>query len=241
MRNILKITTLAMSLSVFFACVSFGGCIDGSGQVKSETREVASFSGINISGSADVFLTPGETQSLTIQTDDNLLELITTDVKGQNLYIGNKKCFKTRNDVKIFITVPTLSDVTISGSSDVKGADLFKCGDLGLKISGSGNITLAVDADDVDMSISGSGDMEIKGSAEDLTIRISGSGGLNSRDLETKSVTAIISGSGDCMVNTTGDLNAVISGSGDVTYFGNPKSVDTSISGSGSVKKGTSF
>lgn len=240
MRDMLKMMTLAMTLSLFWACVNFGGCIEGSGKVQSETREIAPFSGINVGGSTDVFLTQGETQSLTIQAEDNILELIKTDVKGQELYIGSRKCFNTNKTIKIFITIPVLRDVTISGSCDVKGADSFKCGDLSLKISGSGDITLNVDSDDMDISISGSGDIDLKGNAADMTIRISGSGGLNALDLQTEKITAIISGSGNCKVNTTGDLNAVISGSGDIAYFGTPKSVDASVSGSGSVRQGSS-
>lgn len=241
MRNLLKTTTLVITISWLFACVSFGGCIDGSGNMKRETREVSDFSGINVSGSMDVYLTQGSTQSLVVEADDNLLDLIKTDVKGKELYIGSKKCFNSRKDLKVFITIPTLTSLTISGSSDAKGSDVFKCGDLSLRVSGSGSITLNLEAKDIEMSISGSGEISLKGTAEDMNIRISGSGDLNARDLESKDVTAIVSGSGDCQVTPKGDLNAIISGSGDVTYYGKPGSVDSSISGSGSVRHKSGF
>ena len=241
MRRYNKLIALFLITTWVFASMSLGGCIEGSGKAKTESRDLSTFTGIHVSGSIDVYLAPGKTQTVKVVADDNVLDLIKTEVKGNELFIGNRKCYRSHAETKVMITLPQLTRVSISGSSDVEGSGIFVGKDLKLHVSGSGSITLAVKADDVSVHISGSGDISLKGDARDLDVHISGSGDLDARDLTADDVALSVSGSGNCKVNAKGDLVASISGSGDVRYYGTPKSVEASVSGSGSVKKRMDF
>jgi len=53
---------------------------------------------------------------------------------------------------------------------------------------------------------------------------------------EVRAADIKISGSGNCTIKALETLKARVAGSGDVRYSGDPR-VDTSISGSGTVKK----
>ena len=74
---------LAISLT---ACnrvqVSFGGAnaVVGSGKVVSETREVSGFTSVSVSGSGQAQITVGDSDSLVIEAEDNILPLIETSV-----------------------------------------------------------------------------------------------------------------------------------------------------------------
>jgi hypothetical protein len=74
-----------------FAAVALllGGCglttVEGSGVEASEQRDVEAFREIELDGSADVTVTIGGPPSVTVTTDDNLLERVTAEVGGRPL------------------------------------------------------------------------------------------------------------------------------------------------------------
>jgi hypothetical protein len=103
-------------------------------------------------------------------------------------------------------------------------------------LSGSGNINLEFDADTIETKLSGSGDFILKGTTNKLISKTSGSGNVSSNNLIAKEVECGISGSGNMKVFCTENLKARISGSGDIFYYGNPKTRDTKVSGSGTIK-----
>ena len=79
---------------VFLGCALFAGCvltaISGSGHVVDEPRSVSGFSAVSLSGSGRLLIEQGETESLTITADDNLLPLIKSEVSGGRLELGSK-------------------------------------------------------------------------------------------------------------------------------------------------------
>ena len=63
-------------------------------------------------------------------------------------------------------------------------------------------------------------------------------GGWNgkARGLQARIVEISITGAGSAVVNASNTLRVAITGAGDVTYFGNPKTVERHISGAGSIR-----
>ena len=207
-------------------------------------REVPSFSEISLRISGTVYLEQGNRQSVRMEAKSSTLEEIITEVKGRTLIIR----FKSNNifrrsfnpgRVDIYISVPEIHALSVSGSGDIVADNKIKSRILDLSVSGSGDITLKnLDAERVKAVVSGSGDILINkgGVAEELTVAISGSGNVKAENFETKNVEAKIAGSGNCMVYAADYLKARVSGSGNILYNGNPQ-IDSSVAGSGRVKK----
>ncbi|MCB0638253.1 MAG: DUF2807 domain-containing protein [Lewinella sp.] len=210
------------------------GCVNGAGPIVSEVITLPSFDAIIVDMAADVFLTQGDEQSVTIEAKANIIDEIERRVSGGVWRIDTDRCVRDADQVTIYITVPDLRMVKISGSGDVVGENTFEVGDMELNISGSGDIDLGLIADDVDAKISGSGNIMLDGQADELHINISGSGEVRAFDLPVRESSVIISGSGDAEVTVEESLTIRISGSGDVFYRGNP-TLDISVSGSGDV------
>ena len=230
---------LVMSLMMFTitGCIVVinGSSVQGSGNIITQTREVSEFSHIRLKGSGKVILTPGQTQSLEIKTDDNIMPLVETEVSGSKLTIshGNNRLRPTFFEV--YITVQNLEGVGISGSGDIVGNGRFVTDSLYVEISGSGDMDLEVETDQLENKISGSGSLQLAGKAEEYTISVSGSGKINAFDVDARHVSVKVSGSGDCRISASESLEARISGSGNVYYKGRPR-INTNISGSGSLK-----
>jgi hypothetical protein len=206
-------------VTVGSACSSItGDAVTGSGTLRTESRDVARFSTIELTGSGDVIIEQNGTESLSIEAEDNLLPNLTSDVSNGTLQLG------TTEGVDLHHTQPVTYRVTV--------ADL-----AGLRLSGSGSLTaVGITTPAISIDISGSGDVTMDGMADNQTVTISGSGDYSARDLLSRNASAEISGSGNVTVNTLDVLNAKISGSGDATYAGNPQ-VSQHISGSGQLRR----
>jgi hypothetical protein len=210
--------------------------VDGSGDLITETREVSNFDSINLSGLGEVIVTQGGGESLTIETDDNVMEHVKVEVSGGTLNLGFKEGLNLISPTRLLFTVGVddLTSLSISGSGDIE-SDRIETDRLETTISGSGDIQIGtLTADEVKARITGSGDMDLTGEVAAQDITISGSGKYRAGDLRSESAEVSISGSGDATVWATDSLDVNISGSGSVDYYGRP-SMSTSGSGSGDI------
>ena len=229
---------------LFFSLIFFGNLLINPVFAKDEKRKLPSFSGLSLRISGTVHLKQGNTQSVEISAKSSALEELITEVKDDKLIIRfpNKNFFWNSfnpGNVDIYITIPEIDDLVISGSGNIVAQDRIKSGNLNLAVSGSGDIKLAdLKADRVKASISGSGDIVIEngGPADDLNIAISGSGDVEAENFEARNVEVRIAGSGNCSLTSNGAINARIAGSGDVYYRGKAN-IESSFAGSGRVKK----
>ena len=210
--------------------------IKGSGPVITKTISLEQISGVSLSIDANVWVTPGDTQSVVIEAQNNIIQNIEKYVTSDGVWrIGFYDPVRKHDGITIYITTPHFDYAVISGSGSIRTDDLFaENSDVYLKISGSGNIVMHTSADHVDSEISGSGNITLNGSAGHHEINISGSGKVNAFGLETGRTDCRISGSGNCEVWANDYLGVTISGSGSVFYKGSPE-IHTNISGSGGI------
>lgn len=210
--------------------------IEGQGPVVERKIKLDEIKGITVPGSAKVYLTQGNHQEVKIEGQENIIDNLNTTVTGEIWRIENKRPVWRHETLKIYITLEQLRMIRISGSGDVTTTNRFEnLKDLEIKVSGSGDLDLDIEADDVYTRVSGSGDIILRGKADRLDSGISGSGQVNALDLEVRTADVNISGSGNMELHVTDRLTAHVSGSGNVYYSGNP-SIDTSVSGSGHVR-----
>jgi hypothetical protein len=210
-------------LTVVLLIVTAAGCgtdgddaVRGSGDIVTEVREVSGFSEVQIEGSGDVIVDVGESESLTIEADDNLLELITTSVSGSRLEIEFDEPLRPSEAIVYRIGVIEFDAVTVAGSADVVAPSLA--------------------CDTFSVSVAGSGSFDLGGTCDALDVSIAGSGDVDASDLAVARADVSITGSGDVVVNATDALDVSIAGSGEVEYFGDP-AIEIDISGSGDVRR----
>lgn len=224
-------------LALLLAIVLVTACNGtGSGDVITETRQVSNFDSIALSGVGDVIVTQSGSESLTIETDDNLMGRLKIDVENGTLTLGFKTGINliTPTRLVFYVDVDDLNSLAISGSGNIE-TDGLETGHLEATISGSGNIQVSgLVADQVTAKISGSGGINLAGDASAQDVVISGSGKYLAGDLCGASVAVSISGSGDATVCATGSLDSNISGSGSVNYYGRP-TINSTSSGSGEL------
>ncbi len=215
--------------------------IDGNGELKKETRQVSNYTSISSSGSWDVMIAYGESSSIQVEGDANLLPYIETKVEDGRLTIKTNKNvnLRSKNKITVYVSVTRLKSVSLSGSGDIIGhGKFYNDGDGEFKISGSGSIKLSFDKyQSLAAHISGSGNITLSGTANEVTAHISGSGNADCGDVISDNVMATISGSGNVKVFANKSIDASISGSGNVQYRGAATDIRSHRAGSGRVSR----
>lgn len=228
-----------LPLLLFIPFLSACEGVSGSGNVIKETREVGPFSALEVSGSMDVYVSQGNSTTVTLEGEDNILPEIELVTEGDKLEIRFKRNMniRTHRDVKVFLSAKTLEGVELSGSGDVELSGIFNSSaPVHIGLSGSGDIKGVFNAPEISMDLAGSGDIELKGETRDVHISLAGSGNCDAGALLAETADVNIAGSGNVDLHASRELKTNIIGSGNVYYKGAP-SISSSKIGSGTVKK----
>ena len=75
--------------------------IRGSGTLRSEKRNVSEFTKIDAGNAVNLVITTQKDFNLTIEADDNILELIKTEMSGDTLKIYSEGKFSTKQNINI--------------------------------------------------------------------------------------------------------------------------------------------
>ncbi len=213
--------------------------VQGSGHVKTETRALGHFSGVALALPGSMELRIGASESVTIETDDNLLPLIETVIENGTLRVrasNGRANFDTRR-LKIVVQARAVDKLALDGSGSID-ADPLRGARVTLDVGGSGSIRVKrIDSDALTVAVGGSGDVKVDGGAvAALSLSIAGSGDVDLGKLKSVKASVNIAGSGDAVVAVRDALSATIAGSGDVSYYGDPR-ISKTMLGSGSVSR----
>jgi putative autotransporter adhesin-like protein len=191
--------------------------VRGSGNLKTENRTLSGFTKIKAAGAVQLDITPKGDFSVSVETDDNLLEHLTTEVSGDTLVISTKGDVSSSTAVKIRISMPELKDVDLSGASTATIA--------GIK------------TDKLDLTASGASKIKIDGEVRSLEAEASGASGIDAENLRVENADADSSGASTITVNAANDAKLTASGASTVVYVGDPKNLTQNSSGVSSIKK----
>lgn len=237
MKKHIFILVLILVSSSTFAQGWFGK-IKGNGNVITEKRSTGVYDEISVGGSFEIHLVSGSEGNITLEGEENILEVVETEVKNGNLKIGFRDHANVQTHKKIKVTVPfkDLSGVTLAGSGAIYSDVTVYTDTFEAKVSGSGNIHIPVEAQKTIAHVTGSGDINLSGKTNDLEVKVTGSGDFDGRELSSNNTTASVTGSGDVTVVSNQKIYARVTGSGDIRYLGKPGKEDIKVTGSGKVR-----
>lgn len=212
----LSLVSFVSGKSLMPSMPSFWQSIKGSGNMKTERRNVPTFKAVDVGGASDVEIVVGREQSVELEYDDNLLPLVKTEVRGDTLHISREKGnIRSNNSLRVRITVAELDGLDLSGASKAN-------------VSG-------VKTEKFDLQVSGASKVSIDGTARDLELDLSGASSINAETLMVETASVEASGASRATVNVSETLKADASGASRISYLGNPKSVSRDVSGASSI------
>ncbi len=212
MKNKFSISALSLFVLLSAGCDWRGE--RGNGTLKTEQRPVNAFTRIDAAGFYDIQWHPGA-PSLSVKTDENLLDNIHTEVEGNVLRVEIRGQIAPTRGITILLTSPSLGGADLSGALRLDAADLS--GDrFTLETSGAAKVTLS-------------------GKSTRLIANLTGASKLSAETLQAEEVEISVTGAGKADINATKTLKAAITGAGRVNYSGNPPTVQKNVTGAGKI------
>jgi hypothetical protein len=210
-----------------------------------EIRTVNSFSGIEVSGAVDLFISQGNTEAVAVSaSSDEIRARIKTEVKNGILLIffdGKGLNWKiwNNNKMKAYITYKTLNRLEASGACNIKTTDAIRQSDLKIEMSGASDFNGEVVVAKLKLGASGASNISISGKAENTSVDASGACNIKAYDLKTDNCKIDASGASNVRITVNKELNATASGGSTIFYKGEGVIKDISSSGGATVKKRT--
>jgi hypothetical protein len=176
--------------------------ITGSGNPMTEERDVGDFHAIAANGVGQIEIRHGTETSLRITADENLLPILTSEVRNGRLVLGSSARFNTRNAIRYELTVRELDQLLVAG---VFGVD-----------------ATGIDTESFEINVSGVSAVTVAGSVGHQDITVAGVSAYNARDLASRTATVEISGPSAAVVRVSDRLEGHLAGGAVLEYIGNP-------------------
>lgn len=225
------------ALPLCFLCWVLSSCsigVDGNGTVVTETREVAPFDKIRVDGAFEVEIEQGKSSLLLIESDENIIPLIDSEVVDGVLAVENREAIGNASVLKLKIQSPKFSQINLAGASNLKSVSKISSDKLSLSGAGACKVDLEFSGNELSVDMNGACKVKLAGKARNLSLDMAGAGDLNAAQLVSRFVSIDIAGAGKAAVHAKRALDIAISGTGEVTYKGSPK-ITKNISGSASI------
>lgn len=234
---IIGIASLALILS---SCETDIFYIEGTGDIVTETLELEDFTGINMIGAEDVEISYGAVQEVQVTGHANIISRIKKEVTRGVWNIDLERGSYRNYDLKYFITLPGINEISNDGASKVIVNDFINEGDLAININGAGDIEVnrMENTENVYITVDGAGHVKLLGefpSLQYLELNYNGAGEFNGFPAIAQECRIDISGSAKCEVAVEKQLDVFIDGTGAVYYKGNP-SLNQNVSGLGIIQ-----
>ena len=193
----------------------FGTGENGNGVVVEENREITeTFTVVSASEGIDVYVTQGTDFDIAVKADENIMDLIGTDIKNGKLKIHAIENIG-RATKNVYVTLPTVTGLYASSGSHLTAENSIKSDKLEIDASSGANITLS-------------------GTAQEVYVDGSSGANIKAKDLMTSQCNADASSGANVSIHVSDNLTADASSGGNIVYKGNP-SVQKNKSVSGSV------
>lgn len=237
MKKILVLSSLFIASVLLMSCY-YTYPEKGNGNVIKKDRKIdENFQAVEVSQGIDLYLTQGNKVSCTVETDDNVYDLLITEVKNETLHIYFDKNVRKVKVKKVWITMPDIKSLKASSGADIFGESLIKSDNLKLRSSSGADIELEVDVNELTCRSSSGSDIIVRGACDKLVAESSSGSDIDAGDLKAKHVDADCSSGSDIDVHAEESLKAEASSGADIRYSGKPTNIDKSKSSGGSIRK----
>lgn len=187
-----------------------------------QSRPLPAFNAIRTQGAINMVVEAGKAQSFVIRGDDKYIAGIETRVVDGTLMItfpkNKKNNLEISSDAKILVSLPALRAFHVEGAGSVELNNLA--------------------GDSVDIGFQGAGRLAAKGRVKVLKLNAQGVGDVDTRALLAERANVTFEGIGAVKVYASERLDAVVQGMGSLNYYGNPRVINKTVEGIGSVKSG---
>jgi hypothetical protein len=227
---------IIVALLLAFACEDVVG-IRGSGDLVTEDYTFEDFTDVELSHSFHAEITYSDSYSVSVEVDDNILDLVEVFKDGDTLRLGLESGFRTRNvTLNATITIPELFSLELSGATRATVTGFENMQDLDVQLSGASRLDGELDVTHLDLRLSGASRATLEGGGTEADLDASGASSLDLEDFLLEFAHVKLSGASNATVNVRDELGPIdASGASHLRYIGDPTLTDVDTSGASSV------
>ena len=204
----------------------------------SEDRTITNdFNEIKVQQGINLYLTQSNTTKINVEADENILDLLITEVKNNELKIYFEKNVYRAKARNVYLTTNDISKINTSSGASVKSENTLIVNSLDLDSSSGSSIKIYVNSDEVSSSTSSGASIKIYGKTNYFLANASSGSSIDADELKSKEATAQASSGANINLNVSDKLTASASSGGDIDYEGNPTKIKKDTSSGGSVSK----
>ncbi|TMM56786.1 DUF2807 domain-containing protein [Maribacter algarum] len=215
---------------------NFGTGKKGNGVVVTDTRTVSEdFTKVSASEGLMVYVTQANEFSIEVEADENVIDLIETDIRDGKLRIHAEQNIG-RATKNIYVSLPKVTVLRSSSGAHLTTKNTIKTNELEIDASSGAQLDLDVATNEIDIDASSGANLSVTGTADEAVVDVSSGGNINAKNLETRTCNADASSGGNVKIQVSKSLVADASSGGNISYSGDPN-VEKKKSVSGSVHK----
>jgi len=215
---------LALIIAIFFSSckfdVNFGSGKKGNGEVVIETREVTDdFTIVSASEGIQVYVTQGDDFEIEVEGDENIIDLIGTDIKNNKLRIHTIENIGSATK-KVYVTLPEITSLRGSSGANLQTKNTISSKEITVDGSSGASLNIEVTTNEIEIEASSGASLKISGEADKADVDVSSGGSIHAKKLETQNCNAEASSGGNVSIHVSESLYADASSGGNISYSG---------------------
>lgn len=230
MTTLIKFIVGLLAATMFTSCVmDFNmGQVQGNGNVQTEDMNISEdFNEVTASRGWEVFLEKGTANSVIVEADENLLDLVDIYVKDGDLKISSEKNINKAASKKVYVTyTDNLEELNVNSGASITTKEALQGNKLNLDASSGGVFRVEVMVREVNTDVSSGGVVQVQGETQRHIVSASSGGVIKANELKAEYANADVSSGGVIRVYASDKIDADASSGGTINYYGNPKEVN---------------
>ena len=214
---------------------SGGSAVEGSGVLVTRTEDVSDFDELEISNTFNATVVQGDSFSVNLRVDDNIVEHLRVERIGSTLRVGLRDGNYNNLTAEATVVMPDIERLSLSGVTPAQISGFAFEHDLAIKCSGVSSISGSASAGEVEMTVSGVSSVQLDGSATSLDLEVSGVSVARLEDFPVARATVVLSGVSSAVLRVGDTLSVTASGTSNLSFHGTPSVEMVSISGGATV------
>jgi hypothetical protein len=216
-------------------CSRVGSSLNGSGKIIDQPIKIAGFTKVSAKGAFPVVITQADISSVTVSTDDNLINRVIVALDDETLLLSIQAPGSfLPTSLKIQINMPRIYGLILIDGTEASLSGFKSTYNFSLHMQGASNLDGYMDAGNLDFSVNEGSSVNLKGSCLSLDLEASKASQIDLSAFVANSATVRLTDASEATVDVTGRLIANLGGTSKLYYLGRPVLGDISIS-SGSI------
>jgi len=195
------------------------------------------FTAIKVSTGLDVYITQGEKNEVVVEADENLHDIIMTEMENGVLRIYSEKGIWGEKASKVHVTIKNLQELDATSGSQVNSTNEIIATNFTISVTSGAEVDIKINATNVETSATSGSELQLFGKTINHTSSATSGASIDAYNLESENAFVSVSSGADIDIFASVKIEATATSGGDIDFKGNPKQTKNSSSSGGSISK----